>query len=137
MRILTQTKIPREFALYLAASLVALAVDYAVFVAILNTSVGYVAAAASGYCVGCLVAYALSARFVFDVRRYENQCVAFVVFAALGVFGLIVTVSVIHLAVDLTNLRPELAKLVAAGASFVANFFARKVILFTRPSLSK
>jgi putative flippase GtrA len=121
----------REGHRYLAVSVAALAVDYAVFVGLVRlANVNYLVGNVCGFVIGVVVAYFGSVFWVFSVRRFSSMPIEFAIFAAAGLGGLVVNSVVLAGAVEWLHIVPEQAKLVAVGASFVFNFLCRKYTLF-------
>ena len=62
----------------------------------------------------------------------------FLIFAAIGVVGLLLTMGITWLfklwLADTTSLYQILAKIVSTAVAFFWNFFARKVILYSKKS---
>ena len=86
-----------------------------------------------GFIAGLLTNFALSCWFVFsktkDTRKEE-----FVVFAVIGVFGLLINYAVISLfswMITTEGLAFYVAKTVATVVTFLWNFFARKKIIYS------
>ncbi len=119
-----------EFGRYFLASLAALALD----VAVLHLAAAwmhYLLAASLGFGVGAGAIYLLSTRWVFRRRKLAGKTpVEFSAFVAIGLAGLALNDFVIYLAVDHLGLALLAAKAVAAGASFLFNYTARKLALF-------
>jgi putative flippase GtrA len=126
------SRIAVEFARYFACSVVALGADFALFSLGLRLGLDYPAAAAAGFIVGLWLAYQLSIRFVFRSRTIANERVEFMVFAGIGLAGLLLTEALLWLLVARAGFSPLPAKLVAAGLVFCFNFGARRYVLFTR-----
>lgn len=123
-----------EFIRYFGASLAALAVDLATFsIAMRVAGLSWPVAAALGFVLGMVVAYALSVRYVFSKRTLaQRPWLEFLNFLFIGLMGLVVTQAVLWVTIDRTGLHPEFSKLLAAGITFTFNFVARKLFLFTR-----
>ena len=120
----------REFAYYFLASLLALSADMAVLLTLARV-IHYLAAATAGFLVGALVAYFLSIRFVFGRRRLAHAARReLIIFAVIGVVGLGVNNAVIFAAVETVALPLAVAKILAAGITFLVNFGLRKRLLF-------
>lgn len=122
----------REFVGYFASSLCALVADFALYFLLNASGLHYLWAATAGYFFGALVAFTLSVHYVFRERRWNRLSFEFVVFTALGLVGYLVTVAVMFIAVEYLRIGPEWSKVMAATASFVANFIVRKAVLFRR-----
>ena len=121
----------REFVRYFACSAVALGVDAGLFVLILQIGLPYPVAGAVGFIAGLVVAYTLSVRYVFTHRRLRDERAEFVVFALVGVGGLVLTELLLWVMVGQAHWHPIVAKLITAGLVFCFNFGARKALLFT------
>lgn len=123
----------REGWRYFVASAVALAVDVALYVALMRLAgVHYLVAAPIGFGCGLVTIYFLSARWAFVARRYADRRVEFGLFTAIGVAGLALNQAAIQAGVVRLALSPEAAKLLSAMLVFCFNFSARKLLLFTR-----
>src|SRR5687767_12661285 len=81
-----------EFARYFAAGLLALVVDFCLYVA-LTEVLGwhYLASATVAFCAGLATIYLLSIRWIFRQRRVERSAHEFALFAAIGAAGLLLT----------------------------------------------
>jgi putative flippase GtrA len=120
---------------YGAASAGALVVDMTIlWVLVRFFGWGYLAAATASFLAGAVVAYVLSLKLAFKQHRLRDQRVEFISFVAIGTVGLAVNAGVISLAVRYLGLHYLLAKCVAAGFTFMCNFFVRRQILFVRHS---
>jgi putative flippase GtrA len=124
--------VAREVALYTIAMGTAFAVDLATLVALVEVAaVPYLGAAAVGFVSGGLVAYLLSVRFIFRHRRVQDRRIEAVTFIALGLVGLVVNLGGMWLGVEALSLHYVVAKVAAAGLSFVTNYGLRRLMLFT------
>lgn len=121
-----------EFWRYLLASAAALGLDFALLW-LLTERLGlhYLASAAISYSAGAVLHYAISVVFVFRQRRVRDERLEFILFFAIGLFGLASTQLMLKLAVDGLGLSYMIGKLLATGVSFVLNYAARRVALFT------
>ena len=120
-----------EAARYLAASVAALTLDATLLWAGVNLG-GMPAwlAGAFAYAAGLVLIYALSVRWVFRARAVRDRRGEFVLFAVLGLVGLVLN-SLTLFACTAAGIALPLAKLLSAGIGFVANFVSRKVLLFS------
>lgn len=119
-----------ELARYFVASAIALGVDTGLYDLGLHAGLGYAIAAVAGFIGGLAVAYLISVRWAFRARRLGNARIEFVVFAAIGVLGLLLTEALLWLQIDVLAFGPVTAKLVASCGVFFFNFGARKLLLF-------
>jgi putative flippase GtrA len=120
---------------YFLVSLAALALDYALLVAL--TSLGhvhYLISAAVGFAAGLVLNYALSVAFVFRQRRLADRRMEFAGFFLIGLAGLALNEALMKLFVDGAGLGYALAKVPATGVGFVFNFGVRRAMLFTAPT---
>ena len=126
---------PRGEALrYLVASIAALSLDAGLlWCGVRWLALPAWAAGAIGYGAGLLLVYVLSIRWVFARRAVRDARGEFVVFAALGLVGLLLNSLTLQVATGL-GLALPFAKAVSAGIGFAANFATRKVLLFSARS---
>ena len=118
---------------YLAASALALAVDFGVYAGLIRfAEVHYLVAAPLGFALGLTIIYVLSIRWVFRQRRLADRRAEFVLFAAIGLAGLALNQLIIHAAVEAMPGAYEIAKIISAGMVFCFNFLSRKLLLFTK-----
>ncbi len=118
---------------YLIASVAALALDAGLlFVGVKALSLTPWLAGAIAYGAGLVFIYLLSTRWVFANRVVRDPAKEFLVFALLGVVGLVLNSLTLFVATTI-GLALPLAKLLSAGLGFVANFVTRKVLLFASP----
>lgn len=98
-------------------------------------SFGWVANSLS-FIAGLAVNYIISTFWIFKNSKVENKLVEFISFAAIGVVGLLITIGITKLFElwlgDKTSLFQIIAKLVATAVSFLWNFFARKILLYSK-----
>jgi putative flippase GtrA len=117
----------------LAASALALAVDFGTYVALIRgAGTHYLVAAPIGFALGLATIYALCVRWVFAQRRLADARVEFAVFSSIGIAGMALNQLVVFGGVEWLELSYEVAKLVSAAIVFCFNFGLRKLLLFTR-----
>jgi putative flippase GtrA len=122
-----------EGARYFAASAVAFAVDFGLYVALIRLGeIHYLIAAPIAFALGLATIYALSIRWVFGDRRLADSRVEFAVFASIGVGGMALNQAALYAGVELLSLSYELAKLASTAIVFCFNFVLRKLLLFTK-----
>jgi putative flippase GtrA len=117
---------------YALASAAALAVDTSVLYALVQ-GVGwnYIPASVAAFSAGAVVAYLLSVRFVFPMRKLHNPYVEFISFLTLGLAGVLVNVVALRVAIGAVGLGLVTAKMLAACCTFATNFTLRRQLLFS------
>ncbi len=119
-----------EFLRYFVVSLLALGIDL-LFLLLLAQWMHYTLAASLSFMIGAGVHYRLSVAFVFRKRRLLSRRYAeAAIFVGTGVAALLVNVGVIAVCVELLGMSLPLAKLGAAGFSFLFGYVVRKLALF-------
>lgn len=116
---------------YIAASVVALAIDWGLYVLLLTVATPALAAA-GGYSLGILVHWLISSRLVFAdqtavERALRNRQKGLFIASALA--GLAITVGIVGVG-DTAGLDPLLAKAIATVISFQTTYVLRKRIVF-------
>jgi putative flippase GtrA len=114
---------------YAVVSALALGLDFAVFLA-LNRSIGHATlSGVAGYACGIVLHYQLSRHFVFAASAAKSAHRRFGEFVGSGVVGLLVTAAVMASATAM-GVGPIVAKVMAAGASFIGVYAIRRAIVF-------
>jgi putative flippase GtrA len=125
---------------YFLVSALSLLVDMAVVVVLyhlaretlgLTKSASVIASNILSVSAGLIVNYLLSVRHVFSERRFDDRRAEFAIFVAIGVAGVVINTALVWLFVVPLGLAILIGKIAAAGASFVFNFAARRLLLFT------
>jgi len=125
-------RLARELVRYFGVSAAALALDVALlWLQVSVIGVPYLAAAGISFLSGTAFVYWTSVRHIFGFRRLESARNEFAVFLVLGLVGLAINLGVIYIGVSRLGLHYLLAKLGAAGFTFLANFAMRRWLLFT------
>lgn len=120
-----------EFARYFAAGLVALCVDFSLYVALTEIAHWhYLFSGTVAFCAGLTTVYLFSVRWVFRTRRHQRGAREFLLFSLIGIVGLALTTGALYVFTDIFELDYRLSKLVATGIVFVFNFGCRKFFLF-------
>lgn len=123
-----------EFARYFAAGIMALCVDFALYVALTELAGWhYLASATLAFCAGLATVYLFSIAWVFRERRLQRTSHEFILFSAIGVVGLGLTAGILYVLTDIFGLDYRLSKIVAAACVFLFNFSCRKFFLFSAP----
>lgn len=132
LRLLASTTLAGEFARYFASGLVALAVDFVLYVGLTELAGWhYLMSATAAFCAGLATVYLFSIFWVFRERRLRRTSHEFAVFAAIGIAGLGLTACALFLLVDILGIDYRVSKIVAAALVFLFNFGCRKFFLFS------
>ena len=117
---------------YIAASVISLGVDFAVFMAALTLGAPPAIAAATGYIAGIICHWAISSRFVFAGQmaatasgRQQQQAL----FVLSALVGLGLTSGIVGIG-SRFGLDPRIAKVIAIMVSFQATYVLRKKVVF-------
>lgn len=93
--------------------------------------VHYLVSGVIAFVVGLLVNFLLSKKFVFSgEKNTHSSSTEFVVYAIIGVIGLIMTEIIMYVLTDILNWYFMIPKIIATGVVFVWNFMARKIVLY-------
>ena len=117
---------------YLGASVVALAVDLAVYFGLLDAGAAPSPAAAAGYGSGVVIHWLLSSRAVFAggmAPRGLERTGRKALFVLSALVGLGLTVGIVSLATAL-GLHAAPAKLIATAVSFQGTYWLRRRLVF-------
>ncbi|NVD44573.1 GtrA family protein [Qipengyuania atrilutea] len=117
---------------YLAASVAALAADFAAFLILVQAGMLDAAASAAGYTLGIVVHWLFSSRLVFadgvaDRGSQRSRQKAFFVVSAL--VGLVLTIAIVG-AADAIGFSPVVAKCLAIVVSFSVTYLIRAKLVF-------
>jgi putative flippase GtrA len=99
---------------------------------VLKSSCGfhYLAAGALAFVLGLTVNYFISIQWVFNSRAVGNRLMEFVIFAGIGLVGLVLNELLLWVFTGLLAIYYLKSKLITAFIVYFWNFFARKLILF-------
>lgn len=124
--------IPYEFAKYVIASGIALAVDIG-FLYILTDIIGihYLFSATISFSLGIMSIYILSIAWVFDKRRLSDNRIELFVFAFIGIIGLGINTLGLYLLTGMAGFYYLYSKAFTTLLVFSWNFGARKITLFS------
>lgn len=95
-----------------------------------------IAANSISFVAGLIVNYIISTFWIFKNSKVESRFMEFLGFAAIGLVGLFLTMGITKLfeiwLSDVTSAYQIIAKVVSTAVSFFWNFFARKILLFSK-----
>jgi putative flippase GtrA len=121
-----------EAAAYALVSLIALGADFTTLRLLVELAgFHYLLAATCSFIAGAVVAYLLSVRLVFRYRRLADRRLEFMVFACIGLVGLIVNIITMYVLVSVHGVSYMIAKGAAACLTFGTNFLLRRWMLFS------
>ncbi len=93
--------------------------------------VHYLISGVAAFIVGLTVNFLLSKKFVFAAEKNKHSSsTEFVVYAIIGVIGLIITEVIMYIMNNKLKLYFMIPKIIATAVVFVWNFAARKVVLY-------
>lgn len=128
---IAQSAFLRQVMLYGLVSVAALGLDMATFLALKGGGMRAASAAVIGYCVGLLLHFVLSSRFVFAASATgKSNTRLFIEFALTGVVGIAITGLTVAVLTEGLAVQPVAAKAVAIVLSFATVFMLRRVIVF-------
>ena len=127
-----------EFLRYCVVGGIAFLADFGTLVAaqeffLKHYSFGVYVATILGFVVGLAVNYALSLSFVFTQKkdRGKGRSVgAFIVFGAIGLFGLLWTELGMWVGIEFLGWNYMVVKILVTGAVLVWNYLGRKLLIF-------
>lgn len=125
------SRISHEFVRYFLASALALAVDTGTLWFMTSViGVSYLVSGAFAFMLGLAVVYILSITWVFDVRRVRSVWQEFLIFAGIGIAGLLLNEAILALFTGVFGLFYLYSKVVSVIVVFTWNFLVRKYWLF-------
>ena len=92
----------------------------------------YLVSATISFIAGLIVNYLLSTSWIFRKSTITNKWAEFIVFAIIGVVGLLLNNLLLYLFTDLAHIHYMISKLLTTALVMFWNFGARKIILFNR-----
>lgn len=122
---------------YGAVGALAFAVDYGTLIFLTEVcGMYYLLSTVFAFCLGILVTYFGSMRFVFQQTSADHRTRDIVAFLLIGLVGLGLTDLILYLLTERLGIYYLLSKIVATGVVFFWNFFARKIyVVRTNPGL--
>ena len=135
-----------QFFRYMFVGAAAFLVQFASFMIFINININYLIATPMAFILGLMANYALSVNWVFNKHTLDNMWSEFVIFAVIGVVGMVLTEVLMWFFVDYVsfyqifynvhlynsshNIGLYVANVVTAALVLFWNFFARKLTLF-------
>ncbi len=118
---------------YLFVGGFAFAVDYGLLYALTECAgLYYLVSASISFLAGLVVNYLLSTGWIFKTSKMDYKVGEFVIFSIIGVIGLGLNSLLLYVFTDWVHIHYMISKLLTAALVMLWNFFARKIILFTK-----
>lgn len=92
----------------------------------------YLVSAGIAFIFGLIINYLLSVKWVFNNRAMENRWWEFLLFAIIGLVGLGLNELFLWILTDIFLIYYLISKLITTFIVYFWNFFARKVLLFSK-----
>jgi len=92
--------------------------------------VNYLVAATIGFFVGSIANYFLSVKFVFEVGKYSNKMIEFVIFIIITIIGLILNYFIMYFFTDILLFSYVIAKIISLFIVTISNFLMKKFLVF-------
>ncbi len=135
-----------QFFRYIFVGGAAFLVQFAAFVIFTNVNINYLIATPMAFILGLIANYALSVNWVFNKHTLDSMLSEFVIFAAIGVVGIVLTEALMWFFVDFVgfyqifynvhlynsshNIGLYVSIFITNALVLFWNFFARKFTLF-------
>lgn len=118
---------------YLFVGGFAFVVDYGLLYALTEwAGLYYLVSASISFLAGLGVNYLLSTGWIFKNSKMDNKVGEFIIFSIIGVIGLGLNSLLLYVFTDWAHIYYMISKLLTAALVMLWNFFARKIILFTK-----
>jgi putative flippase GtrA len=123
--------IPVQIFRYSLAGAAACAADYTVLITLTQSvKLHYLFSAAIAFTLGAFISYALSVRWVFDSKAFENKAAEISLFFSISLAGLFVNHYCILFFTETVKLYYLGSKAISTLTVSAMNFSARKYLLF-------
>ncbi|HRH26078.1 MAG TPA: GtrA family protein [Candidatus Paceibacterota bacterium] len=104
--------------------------NYSIFFVLLRTAnVQYLLSSAIGFIVGIFISYELNRRVSFESGGYRKRK-EFMLYAAVCLFSLVLSLLTLRLLVEVFTMNVLLANVCAIGVSTITNFIGAKIVVF-------
>lgn len=132
MKIGSKSKLLKQFTQYVLVGGLAFAVDFlALYAFTAHAGLHYLVSATTGFLLGLVTNYVLCIWLVFDHRTLSNRMHEFIIFAAIGLVGLVLNNLIIFGLTEGVSFHYLHSKILAASIILVFNFSVRRALLFT------
>ncbi len=124
---MNKAHIGTQFIKYFGAALAGYVVDIGTLVVLTEFfNVHYLISATAGFILGLCVVFILSNRYVFGVSKIKSKTREFLLFALIGVIGLILLNLIMWILTNSLSVDYIISKLLATIVIYAWNFIARR-----------
>lgn len=135
MKRIISSLLTRQFIRYLYVGGFSFLVDFAcLYYLTEHIGMHYLISATLAFSLGLTTNYLLCLAWVFDFRRMPNRWHEFMVFSAIGLFGLVLNNLLLWLLTQHAGLYYLVSKIIATAAILFFNFSLRRWLLFSPPT---
>jgi len=135
MKRIVSSLLTRQFIRYLYVGGLSFLVDFAcLYYLTEHIGMHYLISATLAFSLGLTTNYLLCLAWVFDFRRMPNRWHEFMVFSAIGLFGLVLNNLLLWLLTQHAGLYYLVSKIIATAAILFFNFSLRRWLLFSPPT---
>lgn len=135
MKRIVSSLLTRQFIRYLYVGGLSFLVDFAcLYYLTEHIGMHYLISATLAFSLGLTTSYLLCLAWVFDFRRMPNRWHEFMVFSAIGLFGLVLNNLLLWLLTEHAGLYYLVSKIIATAAILFFNFSLRRWLLFSPPT---
>lgn len=92
----------------------------------------YLFSAAIAFAIALSIDYYITFIWVFNKRTIDSRYIELLIFATIGLTGLLLNVFIIWFFTEITNIYYIFSKLISSFLIYLWNFFARKLILYNK-----
>lgn len=92
----------------------------------------YLFSAAIAFAIALSIDYYITIIWVFNKRTIDSRYIELLIFATIGLTGLLLNVFIIWFFTEITNIYYIFSKLISSFLIYLWNFFARKLILYNK-----
>lgn len=123
----------KHFLRYCIAGGIAYVIDFLTLYALATYfHIYYLASATAGFCLGIVIVYLFSVRWIFETRAVADRRREFAGFTLIGIAGLGINNLTMYALTDGLGMHLMASKLAAAGLVLAFNFSARRHFLFLK-----
>jgi putative flippase GtrA len=95
-------------------------------------TVYYLLSATIAFAISLVIDYLITVKWVFNVRSLESRKLEILIFAIIGITGIILNTFFIWFFTEVTHIHYLISKLLSSFLIYLWNFFGRKIILFSK-----